>query len=82
MPGSGIFTRAAIVVAAFLLLVTATGSASTQRTASQRAADVAVPGHGNVFASTSVRRLLADGSGFAAAFDVSRQHGSPVGHLP
>ena len=82
MPGPGILTRAAIVAGATVLLVTATGSASTQRAASQRSADVAVPGQGDVFGSTSVRRLLADGSAFAPAFDVSRQHGSPVGHLP
>jgi hypothetical protein len=82
VPVCRLFTRAAIVVGASLLLAAATGSASTQRGGSQRSADVAVPGHGSVFSSSSARRLLADGSGFAQALDISKQHGSPVGHLP
>jgi hypothetical protein len=67
-----------------LLLVLAAGIASAQpNPSSQRSAtaDAAVPGH-NVFSSSSARRLLPDGSGFAAALDISKQHGSPVGHLP
>ena len=84
MPVSRLVTRAVLVAGAALLLAVATGSASAQRGESQRSAatDVAVPGHGNPFMSTSARRLLADGSGFAAALDMSKQHGSPVGHLP
>jgi hypothetical protein len=84
VPASRLVLRAALLVGAALLLAVATGSASAQRGKSQRsaAADVAVPGHGNPFMSTSARRLLADGSGFGAALDISKQHGSPVGHLP
>jgi hypothetical protein len=84
VPASRLVSRVALVAGAALLLAVAAGSASAQRGKDQRsaAADVAVPGHGNPFMSTSARRLLADGSGFGAALDMSKQHGSPVGHLP
>jgi hypothetical protein len=73
------------VVGASLLLALAAGVASAQREQSSQpsaTADAMVPGHGNVFSSTSARRLLPDGSGFGPALDMSKQHGSPAGHLP
>jgi hypothetical protein len=84
VPAFRLFTRAAIVAGAFLLLTVAASSASARDGQSQRspAAESAVPGHSGVFASTSTRRLLPNGGGFAPAFDSMRQHGTPVGHLP
>jgi hypothetical protein len=82
---SRLFRRVAIIVVASSLLALAAGAASAPgEQSSQRSAtaDAGVPGHGNVFSSTSARRLLPDGSGFGAALDISKQHGSPVGHLP
>jgi hypothetical protein len=82
MPAFRFFVRAAFLVGACLLLALATASASSQREQRSAEADTGVPGHGSVSSSTSARRLLADGSAFAPAFDISKQHGSPVGHLP
>jgi hypothetical protein len=83
VPASRLFTRAAIVAGAFLLLTVPASSPSTRDGQSQRApaAESAVPGHSGVFASSSMRRLLP-GGGFAPALDSMRQHGTPVGHLP
>ncbi|MBD0282350.1 MAG: cadherin-like domain-containing protein [Thermoleophilaceae bacterium] len=86
MPVSRLFRRCAIVAGAFLLLAFTAGAALAaqrqQPSPQSAAADAAIPGHGNVFSSTSARRLMADGSGFAPAPDIRRQHGSPEGHLP
>jgi len=82
VPASRAFTRVAIVAGASLLLASAARSPAAQRGKQQRSAEAVVPGHGGVFSSSSARRLLADGSGFAPALDFSKQHGMPVGHLP
>jgi hypothetical protein len=76
------FKRAALLAGASLLLAVAAGSASAHEGQSQRQqAAEAIPGHG-VMSSTSARKLLPDGSAFAPVLDMSKQHGSPIGHLP
>jgi hypothetical protein len=69
-----------VAAGAAVLLATAASSAPAHSVQAQR--EAAAPLHSSPFGSSSARRLLADGSGFGAALDISKQHGSPVGHLP
>jgi hypothetical protein len=85
VPVSRLFRRGAIAAGVLLLCAfTAGGALSAQREqrSAEAAADAGIPGHGSVYSATSARRLLPDGSAFAPALDISKQHGSPVGHLP